>query len=260
MKLLRLFGATFSVALRRTLTHRIDFAFGVLGATLGIGTVLATTLAVFHQTHALAGWPRAKVLVLIGIFSMAQGIRASFIDPSLTTFVDTIRDGTLDEALLRPAPSWFTATNRDQAPLALGQAVLGLGILIAGLAGLPTEPGPWDVAVAVVLIGCAVVISWAISLIIASLAFWAGRFELFPLTGSLWAIGRYPAGIYGRGLRTVVTYVLPLAGMITIPAQALTGMESPAILIGGLGVTAVFAALAVIVFQRGLRRYTGATS
>jgi ABC-2 type transport system permease protein len=252
--------ATFSLALRRTLAHRVDFAFDVLAATIGIGTVLATTLAIFHQTHSLAGWSRAKVFVLIGIFSLVQGIRASLIDPSLTTFVETIRDGTLDEALLRPAPSWFTATSRDHAPLALGQAVLGLGILTAGLTELPTAPGPWSVAVAVTLIGCAVVISWAISLIIASLAFWAGRLELFPMTASLWQIGQYPAGIYGRGLRITVTYFLPLAGMITFPAEVLTRIGSPGMLIGGLGAAAAFATLAIVIFRLGLRRYTGATS
>jgi ABC-2 type transport system permease protein len=260
VKLLLLLGATFSLAVRRTLTHRVNFAFDLTLSVIGIGTVLGTTMAIYQQTDALAGWSKMEALVLIGIFALVSGIRAALIDPSLTRFVGTIRDGTLDEALLRPAPSWFTATNRDHAPLALGQALLGIGILVAGIRGLPVAPGPLHVIVAVVLIGCAVVISWAISLAIASLGFWAGRFELAPLTASLWEVGRYPAGVYGRPLRTIVTYLIPLAGMITLPAEALTRASPPVVLVIGVTVTVCFVLSSMILFRRGLRRYTGATS
>ncbi|MFE6040521.1 ABC transporter permease [Streptomyces sp. NPDC056452] len=260
MKLLLLLGATFSLSLRRTLTHRVNFVFDLAQSIVGIGTVLATTLVIFDRTGALAGWTRPEMFVLIGVFALVSGIRAALIDPSLTKFVGTIRDGTLDEALLRPAPSWFTATNREHAPLALGQAFLGVGILVAGVGGLPAAPGPVNTVVAVILTGCAVAISWAISVMVASLGFWAGRFELAPLTASLWDVGRYPAGVYGSHLRSIVTYVIPLAGMITLPAEALTRPDPLVALPVGLAVTACFVLLSMIMFSQGVKRYTGATS
>ncbi|GAA2909446.1 ABC transporter permease [Actinoplanes cyaneus] len=260
MRLFRLLGATFSLALRRSFAHRVNFVFDVAQSVIGIVTALLTTLAVYHQTSSLAGWSRAQALVLIGIFAVVSGVRAALIEPSLSRFVGTIRDGTLDEVLLRPAPTWFSVTCREQTPLALGQTLLGLGILITGVAGLPYRPGPAAILVAVVLIGCAVALSWAFSLVVASLGFWAGRFELAPLTASLWDVGRYPAGVYGRSLQTVLTYVIPLAGMITLPAQALTGHDPVTSLVAGVSLTVGLVALALLLFRRGLRRYTGATS
>ncbi|MGY5060726.1 ABC transporter permease [Streptomyces sp. 900105755] len=260
MKPLRLLASVFSLSLRRDLAHRVNFAFDLMQSLLGLATVLATTMAVFHQTRSLAGWSRPEALVLVGVYSLVSGLRGTFVDPNLVTFVGIIRDGTLDEALLRPAPSWFTTTCREHTPLALGQSVLGLGIIGLALGMLPSAVRPLDLLAAAVLACCAVAITWALSLIVACAGFWAGRFELAPLTGAMWDIGRYPAGVYRQPLRTLVTYVIPFAGMITLPATALTRASSLTALLSGLALAVGFAALAVVVFRQGIKRYTGATS
>ncbi|GAA2367445.1 ABC transporter permease [Catellatospora methionotrophica] len=260
MRLLRLLGATFSLAVRRTLTHRVNLLFDLGQSVAGVVAALAATLAVYHRTDTLAGWTRPQALVLIGMFATVSGVRAALIDPSLSRMVGTIRDGTMDEALLRPAPSWFTVSCRDHAPLALGQTLLGLGVIAAGAARLPEPPGPLNIAAAAVLACCAIALSWALSLMVACLGFWAGRLELAPMTASLWDVGRYPAGIYQRPLRTALTYVIPLAGMVTLPAAALTRPGWAGALAAGAASTAALVALALLLFRRGLRRYTGATS
>src|SRR5262249_48851837 len=154
-------------------------------------------------------------LVLIGIYAIVTGIRAALIDPSVTKLVGTIRDGTLDEALLQPAPSWFTTSCREHAPLALGQSVLGVVIVVVGESGLPGAPGLGNAGGPAVLPFCAAGIAGGFSWAVASLGFWAGRFELGPLTASLWDVGRFPADVYRPPLRAIVTYLIPLAGMIT---------------------------------------------
>jgi ABC-2 type transport system permease protein len=260
VRLIRLLSTTFSLSLRRGLAHRVNFAFDVVQSGIGIATVLATTMAIFHQTQLLAGWSRSQMLVLIGIYAIVTGVRSAFIDPSLTKLVSSIRDGTLDEALLQPAPSWFTTSCREHAPLALGQSLLGIVILAVGVWGLPAPPGLLSVAVAIVLTACAITISWAFSLAVACLGFWAGRFELGPLTASLWEVGRFPADVYGRPMRTILTYLVPLAGMITLPATALTRTGPLLALVSGLGLAVCFVVLALVLFRHGLRRYTGATS
>ena len=108
MKLLRLLGVTFSLSLRRSLTHRVNLVFDLAQSLLGIVVALTTTVVVYQHTGSLAGWSRAQALTLTGMYAFISGLRAAFVDPSLTTFVRCIHDGTLDEYLLRPAPSWFT--------------------------------------------------------------------------------------------------------------------------------------------------------
>jgi ABC-type uncharacterized transport system, permease component len=258
--MLRLLGRTFSLSLRRSMAHRVNFAFDIAQSLVGILAVLATTLAIYYQTDMLAGWSKPQALVLVGIYSIVAGVRSAFIDPSLTRMVSTIRDGSLDDALLQPAPSWFTVSCREHAPFALGQAILGAGILIVGVSGLPSPPGLANVLATIVLTGCAVAISWAFSLAVACLGFWFARFELGPLTASLWDVGRYPAEVYRQPVRTIVTYLVPLAGMITVPASALARTSAWYALVSGLALTACFVFLAMLLFRQGVKRYTGATS
>lgn len=260
MRLVRLFGATFGLSLRRTLTHRANLAFDLGLSLFGVVAVVATMLAIFEHTTDLAGWSRAQATVLLGIFTIVGGLRGALIDPNLATFVGSIRDGTLDEALLKPAPSWFTTTCREHQPLALGQCLAGMGITWVGVLGLQRAPGPVEVLACVFLTVLAVATTWSWSLIIASMGFFAGRFELAPLTASLWEIGRYPATVYSQPVRFVVTYAFPIAGMITFPASTLTHEQVWGSLASGLALTAGAVGLAAFVFRRGLAHYTGATS
>jgi ABC-2 type transport system permease protein len=260
MKLLHLFVASFSLSLRVSLAHRVNLVFDLGQSLITIATVLATTLVVYQHTNVLAGWSRSDIVVLTGIYALISGIYGSFIDPNLSTFVGTIRDGSLDDALLRPAPSWFTTTCREHAPAALGKSVVGLGVIVVGVRHLPHLPDPLNIVAGAVLVGEAVVITWSLSLIIASLGFWAGRFELAPLTASLWDVGRYPTNAYHQPLRIVVGYLLPVAGMITLPSTALTRNDPLVPVLIGSALTVGFIAVAVFVFRQGLKRYTGASS
>lgn len=260
MRLVRLFGAIFGLSLRRSLTHRVNFVFDLALSLFGVLAGVATMLALFEHTTDLAGWSRAQAGVLLGVFTVVGGLRAALIDPNLATFVGSIRDGTLDEALLKPAPSWFTTTCREHQPLALGQCLAGIAIIVVGVAGLPEPPGTAQVLTCAVLTLLAVVTTWSWSLVIASMGFFAGRFELAPLTASLWEVGRYPASIYRQPVRFVVTYAFPIAGMITFPASVLTHDRIWGSLAGGTGLACASVIVATVALRRGLAHYTGATS
>jgi ABC-2 type transport system permease protein len=73
-------------------------------------------------------------------------------------------------------------------------------------------------------------------------------------------MGRYPVGLYPGWLRLVMTWVVPVGVMTTIPAQALMEDLSPKTLIGGVGVTLFFLVGSTIFFRTGLKRYASASS
>ncbi len=98
-------------------------------------------------------------------------------------------------------------------------------------------------------------------LILTTAAFWIVRMdeivELFP---GVYQAGRWPVSIYPDWLRLGLTFLIPIAFAVTVPAQAFTGRLTPE--------TLVFAALfavGLLVFTRllwrtGLRRYSGASA
>ncbi len=73
-------------------------------------------------------------------------------------------------------------------------------------------------------------------------------------------MGRYPVGLYPGWLRLVLTWVIPVGFVTTVPAQALAGEVAPGMLWGGVGVAMGFLAAFSALFRVSLRRYASASS
>ena len=98
-------------------------------------------------------------------------------------------------------------------------------------------------------------------LIITIGAFWFVRMDqLAELFEGVYQSGRWPVTIYPSWLRVSLTFLVPIAFAVTVPAQSLTGRLTP----DTIATAAVFAAV-LFGFTRwfwrfGLRRYSGASA
>jgi ABC-2 type transport system permease protein len=261
MKLLRLFGAGFTMSVQRTLTFRINLLFDLVLSIIGLGATLATVFIVFARTDSLVGWTEAETYVLIGTYQVLSSLKGAFIDPNLSWFPESgIRQGKLDTYLLQPAPTLYLASLAMSIPLALVQFVLGLAVIALGIGDHGHLPGPGAVLAWTVMLAAGLAATWSMGVLLACLAFWAPRLQLDVFYGSAWQLARYPTDIYRRPLRLVLTYVFPLALIATFPTTTLLNGPHLPVLATSVAVAAVACFLAVGCWQLGLRRYTGATS
>lgn len=260
LKSLRLFVAIIAVSLQRELAFRANLVFQVLMTVLGIVSGLAALGIVYTQTQTLAGWSWAEAIVLLGTYQIVSGLYTTFVEPNLQWFGGQVRDGTLDGMLLKPIPSLFLVSLGSCAPLGLGQVGMGIVVLGAGLSKLGVSVMLSNVAGWLLLLGVALCVTWASRVLLASLVFWAQGLELDVVYGAVWQFGRYPVSIYQQPLRFVLTYILPVACISTIPTYALTrGVSVPLLLLGLMvGLSSIM--LVHLVWNAGLRRYTSATS
>jgi ABC-2 type transport system permease protein len=84
--------------------------------------------------------------------------------------------------------------------------------------------------------------------------------EMVNLFQGLYAAGRWPVGIYPNWLRIGLTFLVPVAFAVTVPAEALTGRLSWLTLLGAAGLTLLLVVLARLVWKRGVRNYSGASA
>ena len=61
-------------------------------------------------------------------------------------------------------------------------------------------------------------------------------------------------------LQFVLTWIIPVAIMTTIPAAALTGDIQPIVLIGGVALAVILLVAASVLFRLGVKRYNSASS
>jgi ABC-type uncharacterized transport system permease subunit len=104
------------------------------------------------------------------------------------------------------------------------------------------------------------VIAWALRMLVACIALWSPGIQLDIFFSSLWQLGRYPVDVYVPWLRGLLTYLVPVGFVSSFPAAALTRGADIGVLMGGILVAALSVATVAVIWQAGLRRYTGATS
>ncbi|GAB3828610.1 ABC transporter permease [Kribbella italica] len=252
-----LFGVLFSLSVRRAVAFRADLLFELLVTIVGAGASVAALLVVYTRTETLGGWGPGEAIALLGTFQVVSGLRSTFVEPNLQFFGEQVKSGRLDAILVQPAPSILLASLGSCAPTALIQVGLGVGIAVTGVVKADLVASPGGVVAWLVVVAAATVTMWATRVMVASVVFWAFGLSLDVLYDALWQFGRYPVQVYQSGLQVVFTYVVPVSLIATVPVEALRG---EALVVVPLIVAVGTSTAAWVVWRRGLRRYTSATS
>ncbi len=115
-------------------------------------------------------------------------------------------------------------------------------------------------AFAAALVAGAIIV-YSFWLILATTAFWLVRVEnILVIFQSVYEAGRWPVSIYPGWLRFALTFLVPVAFAITVPAQALAGRLTLAVLGGAWAFAVVLFAAARLFWRIGVRHYSGASS
>jgi ABC-2 type transport system permease protein len=263
-------------ALRRTLTlaytflrigmlnelqYRVNFFIQLLQSFIALATGLIGLALVFSHTTDLGGWSQPELLAVMGVHILMGGVINSIIQPNMQRLADEVQDGTLDFALTKPADAQTLVSVREFRLWQLVDVLVGLVVLVVAVVQIQARLGLWQTlafAYALLLGGVMIYCFW---LMLTSPAFWIVRvYEMANLFQGLYAAGRWPVGIYPDWLRTGLTFLVPVAFAVTVPAEALTGRLTPLALLGATLFTLFLIVLARIIWRLGLRNYSGASA
>lgn len=258
---LRLFAVFFRTSIQTDMEYRADFFTRIFASLLGLGTTLGGLSIAYSYAGNLKGWTFAQAMVLVAVYYLMNGVIEVFIAPNMRQIMGQVRDGTLDFVLLKPVSAQFMATFRQTNIWRMSDILVGLGLLTYAVGKLALSVGVAQASAFALTLAAGTVIVYSFWLVLVTLCFWVVRIDnIEQIVWQAFEAGRYPIEIYPAWLRGTLTYVIPIAFIITIPAQALAGK------IGGvyLLVTLLVAFLAVAgssAFWRfGLKHYTGASA
>lgn len=261
MNYLRLFWTFFRLGALNELAYRVNFLVQVLQSLLALGMALGGLAIVFNQTDTLAGWQPAELVGLVGVYTLIGGLINLVIRPSMQRFMEDIRLGTLDYTIIKPEDAQFLVSVKQFEVWKLLDVLLGIGVLVVALIQLEAQFGLRQALMfgVTLLAGSAIVYSFW--LILATCSFWFIKTEnILVIFQAVYQAGRWPITIYPVWLRTTLTFLVPVAFAVTVPAQALTGRLNGQTLLGTV-VVALFFWLAARRFWRiGIRYYSGASA
>jgi ABC-2 type transport system permease protein len=260
---LRLIKSFAQASLQEELAYRSNFFISVLNSLLNLGTGVLGLAVVFGQVETLQGWTLNGTLAVLGIYLTVSALRALFIGPSLESLAGMdgeVWSGRLDFTLLRPRNTQFLASFRRWRLLSLLDLALGLGVLSVAVAGLNQIVTAGQLIAWAITLGAGITILYAILLAFAGLVFWSPGVLFTWVFDGLFQLARYPIGLYPGWLRLVLTWIVPVGIITTVPAEALTGALSIERLAGSVMLAVVLLVSASALFRSGLRRYASASS
>jgi ABC-2 type transport system permease protein len=259
---LRVLRAYLTVGVLNIVQYRSDFLIAILNALVSLVTQVLGLSVIFTNTTDLRGWTADDLLVLIGIHFFISGLIGLVIRPSMEAMMEGIRLGTFDFLLTKPADSQLLASSQVVAPQAATDVVVGLGVVGYGIARIGLTLDLVSVLLFLVTLVAGFAIVYGFLLMLSTLAFWFVKLDnILVIFQALFGnAGRWPVTIFPSWMRPVLTFVVPIAFAVTVPAQALTGQLSLPRALLSMGVAALFLVASRLFWLVALRRYTGASA
>lgn len=251
----------FRVGVLNETAYRANFWIQLIQTFSDYLLTFGTVAIVFSQTDELAGWQSLELVTLLGVYFLIRAVVNLVVQPSLGVFMEGVRDGMLDYTLTKPADSQLLISISEFRIWKLIDVVFALGVAItalylhAGTVGW-LQAGAFGITL---LSGAAIV--YAVLLMLATLSFWFIRVEnIMQIFWSMFLTGRWPVTIYPAWLRWVVTFVVPIAFAVTVPAEAVTGRLDVTSMFGSIGLAILLLIVSRLFWKIGIRHYSGASA
>jgi ABC-2 type transport system permease protein len=258
---LKLFGLFFRIGALNELQYRANFAIQLFQSAIALGTGLAVLGLVFSQTHELNGWSQPELLAVFGVHILMGGVIGTFIQPNMIRLMEDIRQGTFDFVLTKPEDAQVLISVRELRMWQSVDAVVGVVVLAISAGQLQAAVGPAQAAlflVALLLGGLMIYCFW---LILTIGAFWVVRMDqIVEMFEGIYQSGRWPVTIYPGWLRISLTFLVPIAFAVTVPAEALTSRLTAETLALAFGFAIALFAFTRWFWRFGLKRYSGASA
>jgi ABC-2 type transport system permease protein len=263
MYYLKLIRSYFRASVQDEIAHRSNFWISFLITGLNLLTGVLGIAVLFGQVDSINGWDFASTLTILGVYLTVQATRGLFIGPSLDVLAGMdgeVWTGKLDFTVLRPVDVQFQASFRHWRPFRLVDLALGLGVLIFSRLRLENNLELTEVLTFLSAMLVVMLILYAILLIFAGLVFWNPGFLFTWVFDGIFQMARYPLGVYPEWVRLILTWIIPVGLITTVPAQALMGQLPLRLFSVTLLVAVALLISGTAVFRIGLRRYASASS
>jgi ABC-2 type transport system permease protein len=267
MSSLHLFFRLVGASMRAQAQYPASAIMITIGQFLGTGIEILAVWALFDRFGAVHGWQFGEVAVFYGLthvmFSIADVMTRGF--EVLGT--DFLRTGDFDRVLLRPRTATLQLMAHEVRISRIGRFAQGFIVLVMGaqLAGVD-----WNfatVALALWAVAGGVALFFGLMVLQGAISFWTiESLEVANVVtyGGVQA-AQFPLSLYERWLRTLLTFMVPLACVAYFPITVLLGKADPLGTPAWFGVVApvagfVFLGISFIAWRFGVRHYTSTGS
>lgn len=238
----RVCRALLGAAVRSAAQYRGNLVLMVVMGAAYQGSGFAFIAVVLTRYPEIGGWSFREVALIYGLRLMAHALYNIPLQV-LWYQEDMIRDGSFDRFLLRPLHPFLQLLTSRVSVNSVGDALVALAVFAYAASGADVAWTPLTVLYLTLAVLGGALIEGAVQLLITSASFrtvqvWPARFFADNL---ILSFASYPLSVFAGALQWVLTWLLPIAFIAYVPADAVLERD------GGLTVTSAVAWLVPVV-------------
>jgi ABC-2 type transport system permease protein len=260
MKYPRIWWRLAIMSLKTQMSNPIASVGYLLGKLFRLVFFIIFLLAIFQHTDRLAGYTLPESALFFLTFN-AVDIMAQLFFRGIYGIRSIVRDGEFDYFLIQPTHLIWRVCFNTVDFLDLGMLMPIFGTIFYLFKKIPGIFSLGPALLYAVLLMNGMIIAFAMHLAVAGLAVWTQEMD-----NSIWiyrdliTLGRFPPTIYDTPLRMAMTYGIPIAVMVSFPAEAALGTLSGRLLIVAVIMSGLSLGASLLFWQFSTRRYTSVSS
>lgn len=258
---IKLFTLFFKSSVLIEMEYRFNFTGLLLMSVLNAAWSIGGAILFYSHRSSIGGWSFHETLVVVGLYMMAYGFVDAMVRPNIDDLVEHIRTGTMDFIITKPVNSQVHATLRRFRFQKLTSMLVGVAIIIYALVQLHYAPSVEQILLFALLCGGAVILLYSAMIILGTISFWAvdvTNIDEF-IVGFLEA-GRYPATAFPEPVRSIISFIVPIAFITTVPAEVILGKLTPQFVLYGWVFATVLLITCILFWKVAVRHYSSASS
>ena len=245
-------------AFQTVLTHKLILFMFTFSKLLRFGFFLAFLFFLVKGTQTLAGYSSQQAIFFFMTFNVVDVV-SQFLFREVYRFRPQIVSGEFDLVLVKPMSALFRALlgGADVVDLVTIPPLL-VAVYLVGSYLNPTTP---QIIFYMALILNGLIVAAAFHIAVISLAIITLEIDhTMMIYRDLMNLGRFPVDIYKQPLQGILTYLVPVGIMVTLPAKALMGLVSPQGVLISFALGAVALVMSLRFWKFALTKYTSASS
>lgn len=253
----RIYKKYIDLGLAKDMAYKTNFFIKMFALIIAdiIGPLV--TILIYQTTSGIPGWSFPEFILFQGTFILVFGLSHTFVFTFPFEVISMVRRGDFNKVLTAPMSPLLNVTFRSFDLEGIAEVVVGIALISWSLTQIHTTAAAGIIYGLLILAG--LLFMYSVMILIAALSFlvvksWA-VIDLFFKTTDM---ARYPTSIYGNPLRFFVSFLFPIAIAATYPATILLKGVSWQAVLAILAPVIAFFLLALMLWEKGMRRYTSA--
>ena len=237
----------------REMVNKVTFLTNILFMMLNNAAFIIQWGILFKLREDIGGYSMKEVMLLWGLTASSFGL-SHILFARVFTLHELIVSGKLDAYLVQPKNVLLSVMTSSTTASAIGDFLYGIVIMCI----FSFSVRRFVMFLLFTVTGTLIITAFAV--LVGSLSFWFVRTEMFGvhMVNSMISFATYPDGIFHGTARFLLYYVIPVGMAVYQPVRIMVKFDK-SIFFGVLSYTFCIWVAAIIVFYRGLRRYSSSS-